>query len=257
MEYFVVGITAFVISGISFFSGFGLGTVLLPVFAMFFPVPAAVMLTAIVHLSTNLFKFFLLGRAADKKALWQFGVPAILAAIAGARLLLWFSGLPVLATYTVGGYSFQVMTVKLVIAVLMIVFALFELLPGLSGFAFERKFLPLGGLLSGFLGGLSGHQGALRSAFLINLGLSKQSFVATGAVISCLVDMSRLFVYGASFTLLRGNKQFELLITAVVWAFLGAFFGNRLLKKITMRVIQLVVAGMLFVIAIALAAGVI
>ena len=32
----------------------------------------------------------------------------------------------------------------------------------LSWLEFDRRYLPLGGLLSGFFGGLSGHQGALR-----------------------------------------------------------------------------------------------
>ena len=45
-------------------------------------------------------------------------------------------------------------------------------------------FLAAGGLLSGFLGGLSGHQGALRSAFLIKCGLSKEVFIASGVVIA-------------------------------------------------------------------------
>jgi acyl-CoA reductase-like NAD-dependent aldehyde dehydrogenase len=41
-------------------------------------------------------------------------------------------------------------------------------------------YLPVGGLLSGFFGGLSGHQGALRSVFLLRAGLTKESFIATG-----------------------------------------------------------------------------
>jgi len=60
---------------------------------------------------------------------------------------------------------------------------------------FDRRYLPLGGVLSGFFGGLSGHQGALRSAFLIRCGLSQEAFVATGIVAACLVDLARLAVY--------------------------------------------------------------
>ena len=40
--------------------------------------------------------------------------------------------------------------------------------------------------MSGFLGGLSGHQVALRSAFLIKCGLTKESFLGSGIVIACL-----------------------------------------------------------------------
>lgn len=49
---------------------------------------------------------------------------------------------------------------------------------------FPPHWLPLGGLLSGFFGGLSGNQGALRSAFLLKAGLSKEAFIATGTVSS-------------------------------------------------------------------------
>jgi len=46
---------------------FGLGTILTPVLAVFFPMPIAVAATAVVHLSNNLFKVFLVGRYVNKK----------------------------------------------------------------------------------------------------------------------------------------------------------------------------------------------
>jgi hypothetical protein len=61
----IVGVTAFVASGLTLFSGFGLGTVLLPVFSLFLPVPLAVAATAVVHFANNLFKLGLVGTAAD------------------------------------------------------------------------------------------------------------------------------------------------------------------------------------------------
>lgn len=41
MEPVLIGIAAFLTSGLTLLSGFGLGTILLPVFARFFPVPLA------------------------------------------------------------------------------------------------------------------------------------------------------------------------------------------------------------------------
>ena len=52
---------------------------------------------------------------------------------------------------------------------LMIFFAFTELFPKMLQLEFKNKFLIPGGFLSGFFGGLSGHQGALRSMFLIKL----------------------------------------------------------------------------------------
>lgn len=62
MHYFIICLVAFLTSGLTLFSGFGLGTLLLPVMALFFPIDAAIALTAVVHCLNNLFKFALLGR---------------------------------------------------------------------------------------------------------------------------------------------------------------------------------------------------
>ena len=123
--------------------------------------------------------------------------------------------------------------------------------------SFRRQYLALGGILSGFFGGLSGHQGALRSPFLLKAGLSKESFIATGVVITLMVDIPRIIVYSVNFHLLRLGETTPLLAAAVGAAFAGAFLGNRLVKKITLRLIQLVVALMLLAIAAALGAGII
>ena len=68
MEYFVVCLVALMASCLTLFSGFGLGTVLMPALAIFFPVPIAVGATAIVHLANNLFKLLLkIGRASCRE----------------------------------------------------------------------------------------------------------------------------------------------------------------------------------------------
>jgi uncharacterized membrane protein YfcA len=256
MPYLVICLAAFLASGLTLFSGFGLGTLLLPVMALFFPLDLAIALTAVVHALNNLFKFYLLGRHADRGAVVKFGVPAILSALAGAWMLLWLSDLQPLITYQIFGRALHIIPVKLVVASLMVFFALFELAPPLTKISFAKMYLPLGGLLSGFFGGLSGHQGALRSAFLVQAGLSKESFIATGVVISLLVDIPRLLVYSLNFHLLQLH-EINLLAAVVGAAFAGACLGNRLVKKMTLRFIQALVALMLLGIAMALGAGVI
>jgi uncharacterized protein len=257
MHYLIICLSAFLAAGLTLFSGFGLGTLLLPVMALFFPIELAVALTAVVHLCNNLFKLALLGKHADRGAVWRFGLPALLAALLGAYALIWLSHLQPLYTYHWLGKTLQLMPVKLAVALLMAVFGLFEILPLLERLAFDRKYLPLGGLLSGFFGGLSGHQGALRSAFLVHSGLSKEGFIATGVVIACLVDFSRLAVYSAEFPWSRLGGDRYLLLAAIGSAFAGSFLGNRLLKKVTMRFVQLLVTVMLLAIALGLGSGII
>jgi len=257
MLYLIICLAAFLASGLTLFSGFGLGTLLLPVMVLFFPVDLAIALTAVVHALNNGFKCWLLGRYADRDVVLKFGLPAILAALLGARVLLYLSDLQPLLHYQVLGREAYIMPVKLVVAVLMVVFALLELAPRRAPLALTPRYLPLGGVLSGFFGGLSGHQGALRSAFLIKAGLTKESFIATGVVISLLVDIPRIVMYGVSLPELHLGDHRLLIAAAVLAAFGGAWLGNRLLTKVTLRLVQLLVALMLLGIAAALGSGLI
>lgn len=257
MEILIICVVAFLVATLTFFSGFGLGTILMPVFAIFFPVDVAIALTGVVHFSNNLFKIALVGKSADKKVLLRFGIPAILASFAGAWLLLRITELPVLFQYQMWGTMFDVTPVKLVIAVLLILFSILEIMPSFQKVQFGKDKLVLGGILSGFFGGLTGIQGAIRSAFLLKSGLSKEAYVATGVVIACLVDFTRLSVYFARFTASNLQENLLLLVLATLAAIAGAVLGRKLLKKVTFRFIQLLVAGMLILISVALGAGVI
>src|SRR5687768_6971507 len=131
-------------SALTFFSGFGLGTILLPVFALFFPVELAVAFTAVVHFLNNVFKLFLVGRSANAKIAVKFGVPSLLASFAGALLLTRLSSLPELGDYTVGDHTFLVTPVKVIIAAVLIFFVLFDLIPRLSKIQFSDRHMVTG-----------------------------------------------------------------------------------------------------------------
>jgi uncharacterized protein len=255
LDLLVVCIVALLASGLTFFSGFGLGTLLLPAFALFMPLQQAVAATAVVHLLNGLFKLALLREHIDRSVLIRFGLPALLAALLGAWVLSALGALPALHAYTAFGHRFEVFPLKLIIGVLLLAFALIELVPKLRDLEFDPRWLPLGGALSGFFGGLSGMQGALRSAFLARSGLDKQAFVATGAAIACVIDVSRLAVYATTLLAVFGTLDHGLLAGAVLAAFAGAWLGNRLLHKTTLRGLQRIVAAMLFVFALGLVVG--
>lgn len=257
MTFIVICLVAFLAAGLTLFSGFGLGTILLPAFVLFFPIEVAVSLTAIVHLLNNILKLFLLGKYADKNIVITFGIPALLAAAVGAFVLLQFQNTEPLTNYHLGNQNFLITYTKIVIACLIMAFVAMEMNSRFRNLSFDQKYLSLGGILSGFFGGLSGHQGALRSAFLIRCGLSKESFIATGVVIACLIDVSRLGVYATHFTSDHFRANGTILFWATASAFTGTFLGNTLVKKVTIDVVQKIVAGMLFVIAVLLAAGII
>lgn len=256
MSYLLICLSATVASALTFFSGFGLGTLLLPVFALFVPIEQAVAFTAIVHFINSVFKLLLIGGHADRKTVLSFGLPAILAAMLGAGLLQRLSHTPAILRYDFAGRPFEIMPVKLVIGTLLFVFAILEVTPWFQRLQLPPALMPVGGAVSGFLGGLSGMQGALRSAFLLRAGLSKESFIATGVVISCLVDLSRLSVYVPAMLQGDGISDALLLVAAVVAACGGALIGARVLTKATYATVQRLVAAMLVAVAVGLVTGV-
>lgn len=257
MEYIIIPLIALLASGLTLFSGFGLGTLLLPVFAIFFPIDIAIALTAIVHLLNNIFKLFLVAKHTDLKVVLKFGLPAILGAFIGAELLSLLSGIKPLLQYELFHKVYNVEIIKLTIAVLILLFALLEFSKCFEQLSFNKKYLPAGGIISGFFGGLSGHQGALRSAFLIKLNLTKESFIASGVVIACLIDFTRLSVYSTQLLEVNLNQNLLLIIVSVLAAFAGAFTGNKLLKKITYTSVKIIVTVMLILISIGLGSGMI
>lgn len=197
----LISATAFGVSLLTLFSGFGLGTLLMPVFALFFPIEVAVASTSVVHAANNLFKVGILA------------------------------------------------------------FAAFELVPALRALRAPVRWLPLGGLLSGLFGGLSGHQGALRAAFLTSVGLTPTQFVATQAVLALLVDAARLVIYGMALSGAVGAEPSDpipwaLVGVATVSAFAGASLGKRLLPKLTLEGVQRLVGVLLLVVGAALALGI-
>lgn len=238
---------------VTLISGFGLGTLLLPVFALFFPLEVAILLTAVVHLLNNLFKLGLLWTNIHWRTTLLFGVPGILGAYMGARLMLSLGTRDALYQ----GVLHPVDPLDLVIAGLMLVFGLFEISKTLNTLALPSNWMVPGGLVSGFFGGLSGHQGALRSMFLLRSGLGKEAFIASGVAIACMVDLTRLPTYVRGGSMSGIQDQWPLLTAATLAAFIGAWWGKKLIPKVTMRGVQLSVGVLIVLIATTIATGLI
>jgi len=251
-EIIVIALAAVVTSFITLISGFGLGTLLTPVFIFFFPVDLAIALTAVVHFLNNVFKFGILFRDVHWKTFLWFGIPGIAGAAYGAYLLM---NLSITETFAFAGFETDLL--RIIIGVLMIFFAYTELNPKWSNFQFAPKYLIPGGVLSGFFGGLSGHQGALRTMFLIRAGLSKEAFISTGVAIALVVDITRIPVYWSKMSLVDFDMHKTMLIVATLAAFGGAMIGKKLIKKVTFRTVQVIVGLMLIAIGIALTLGLI
>jgi uncharacterized membrane protein YfcA len=116
----------------------------------------------------------------------------------------------------------------------------------------------VGGVISGFFGGLSGHQGLFRSAFLLKSGLNKTSFIATGVGIAVLVDITRLSVYGSTLftTSIISTQNFWLpVIISTASALFGVSLASDLVKKMTIDLIRNMVYVFIFVTGVLLILG--
>jgi len=257
VEVAIISLVAFLAAILTFFSGFGLGTILTPIMMIYFPVEIAVAFTGIVHFSNNIFKLFIVGNKANKEVLVKFGLPAIFAAFIGSYFLFNMNTEYIIYSYNLLGQIKSISLVKFIVSLLLIVFASFDLIPFFKKLEFGKKSLPIGGFLSGFFGGLSGNQGALRSSFLIKLGLDKETFIATTVFISTMVDFTRLGVYSSNILQINLEDYLTLGVSSILAAILGAFIGNKLLKKITLNYIRILVATLVLLLAFGLLLGII
>lgn len=226
----------------------------MPVMAMYFPLEQAVAMTAMVHLLNNLFKFSLTFRHLDKRVLLRFGVTSAIFALFGALSLKLIGDFGVMGNWSCCGLSGELSMLKITMALILLAFVAIDFLPN-----FKVSSLPIeiGGALSGFFGGLSGHQGALRSAFLWRYGLSKEAFVASGIGIACMIDLTRIPVYLIQFKANGMSENTGLIGACCLSAFAGAWLGNKYLKKATLQHVQYVVGGCLLIMAILLGLGIV
>jgi len=215
----------------------------------------AVAAVAPVHLFHNLGKFLLLRSHVDRRVLVRFGVPALAAAALGAWGLARLTDLPELGSWSLFGQTFAICPLKLVIGLSLAVFSGWELLGGGGGI----RGVPLwtGGLASGLLGGLTGHQGAIRSAFFLGKDLPKETFIATGAAVACAVDITRIAVYVQLFRSMGGSIPWPVVGAGIAGAAVGLWVGRHGLKQISGEGFRKVVGVGLLVFGVLLAGGVV
>ena len=211
---FLIFLTAFLAAAFALLSGFGLGTILTPVFLLFYQARIAIFLAAIIHLLNNLLKLTIFRRHVNFEIFKRFGILAILGALIGALSQAYMAN----------------SLLKKLVGVLLVILGVKEFIPSRFQFRIPKTIDPLGGFFSGFLGGLIGKQGAIRSTFLLNYDLSKEAFIATGVIIACVIDLVRIPVYWLSFGANLADS-WQLLSFLIGITFLGTLVGNLLLKR--------------------------
>lgn len=195
-------------------AGFGAATVLTPVAAHFMDMRTAVAVVAFFHICGNASRVHLFWRKVNWPLFARFGLASVLFTLGGA----WLSG-------------------RIPSAALRAVFGGFLVIYALLSFWGKKANLPprpstafLGGVFSGFVAGLIGTGGAIRSAFLMAFGQPKEEYIATSAMIALVIDGMRLPVYVAQGFLTR--EMLWPLAGLIVVANVGARVGKKLVVRI-------------------------
>ena len=165
-----------------------------------------------------------------------------------------------MATWQLGRRIAEITPLKILMGVLIAGFAIADLNPRLRKIPIGERWLPVGGLLSGFFGGLSGHQGAFRAAFLSQLDFEPEQYVGTQAVLAIMVDVARLIVYGAALytghmALIAGRQPWIAVAVAIICAAAGVLIGWRYVHKTTFAALRILIGALLLAVGLGLIVG--
>lgn len=216
-------------------TGFGIGSLLTPALALQVDARLAVAAVSIPHVVGTAFRFWLLGGRVDRKVLWSFGLTSAAGGLAGA-LLQERASTPAL---------------MMLFGALLLLTAAAELTGLAERLRLRGPAASVAGAASGFLGGLVGNQGGIRSAALLGVDLPKHVFVATATAVGLMVDSARVPVY-----LWRLHEQMWGIAGWVALATLGVvagtLLGNRVLARIPERWFRRTVAVLLALLGVAM-----
>jgi uncharacterized protein len=234
----LAGLTGLVAGALASVAGFGIGSLLTPVLALGTGAKLAVAAVAIPHLVGTLQRFWLLRRHVDRRVLLWFGLASAAGGLAGAIL----------------NASGTNRVLAIVFGVVVSLAGISELTGWMERVHWDRRAAWVAGLASGFLGGLVGNQGGIRSAALLGFEVPKEAFVATATAIALFVDGARLPVYLVS----QGSDIagiWPLLLAASIGVVVGTAVGARILGGIAPRTFHRIVGLALLILGLATIAG--
>jgi uncharacterized membrane protein YfcA len=206
-------------------TGFGTSTLLIPVVSLFVGLPETLLLVGIIHWCTDVWTLVLFRQGVRWRLILAFGIPGVAASLAGARL-----------TFVINQAVLSRILGVVLLAYVAMLLALPSLrLPGNDATAVS------GGAVSGFLAGLTGVGGPVRSAFLAAFDLPKAIYLATGGAIALAMDTVRVPIYYAGGTRLETLLLWGLL-AFVPLSFIGSLAARRVVDRVPQRYFRTVVA---------------
>ena len=214
-------------------AGFGIGSLLTPLFAAHIGMTTAIAAVAVPHAIATAFRCWRLRASIDWRVMRSFGVASAIGGVAGALLYTRFSN--------------RALTITLGVLLLATALAAWtnwtrraRLGAGAAGAV---------GFVSGGFGGVAGNQGGLRAAALFAFALAPAAFVATSTATGLLVDAARLpfYLWRAGATLLPLSAPIG---AATVGVVIGTVLGERVLMGMGVETFRRVVATLVGVLGV-------
>ena len=217
----LIVVVAFIAAALTVPAGFGLSTMLTPVVLFVMDPHEAIAVVAIVHGAHNAAKYYSLKIHVDYEAIKHYGIWLVIGAIIGALLQNMVPQEPLL----------------ILIGCFLIILPILTLSEDWTGYKIPEANDRIGGFGSGFMGGLSGHQGALRAMFLSRRLTNKMSFAATASILALCVDLTRIPIY-LYFRSEEIVAYSQLTLALVISALLGVKVGKIWLEKLKSKTIH-------------------
>ena len=231
MDILYIGLLTILAGSVGTLSGFGTSTIMVPILLSFLPLPQTLLLVGIIHWFGDIWKMLLFRKGIRWKLILTFGIPGIIAAYIGARMIFSVSN----------ALLSQILGVFLISYVVLLFFR-----PSLK-LQQSHLMAMFGGALSGFFAGIFGIGGAVRSVFLTMFDLPKAVYIATAGAIALAIDSARLTTYIASGVRLDDMLLWGMLLF-IPASFLGAYLAKLIVDKIPQERFRLVVAAFLFLV---------
>src|SRR3989344_3753160 len=88
MELIGIGILVFIAPLVGTVTGFGIGTVMVPVMVAFYSLPQTLLFVGVIHLFGSLWKVLLFREGVNWKIIITFGITAVMASFIGASITI-------------------------------------------------------------------------------------------------------------------------------------------------------------------------
>lgn len=234
MDSIIICITAFVGEILGTVTGLGNATFFVPIMSLISSFGAAIGIIGIIHVLSNISRVGIFWKSIDWSVFFKFGLANIIFVGVGA--------------YVTRFIPFK--NIEIILGSLLAAISIYELFVKQVKFPTNVLFESCAGAITGFFGGLVGTSGPFRTLVLINIGLSKNVFVATSSAVDFIGDLLRLSIYVYNgFVTLSVIPMIPVLFVLILG---GSLIGKKILRYIPQKFFNQLVACALLLLAIGL-----